>query len=197
MGTSWAEKILAEMYIEWDSECGVQAGPMAMVSVFLSIIVKTCVGKMELIWGQLSAARPSKRVVLSVPLRQARTQEPGGQGGGGSCPSNLKWGGALPLQLEPGDLPISLNDWYSIYLPRRDISAQIVKRKEHGSLMHWLVDCFQIDLFYFTDLFVWFQMIYMSSSLFNTRTGGGSENHTVWRGGAYNAPPIDLSSYES
>ena len=24
---------------------------------------------------------------------------------------------------------------------------------------------------------------------FNTRTGGGSENHTVWRGGAYNAPP--------
>ena len=22
----------------------------------------------------------------------------------------------------------------------------------------------------------------------NTRTGGGSENHTVWRGGAYNAP---------
>ena len=31
----------------------------------------------------------------------------------------------------------------------------------------------------------------------NTRTGGGSENHTVWRGGAYNAPPIDLSSYES
>ena len=31
----------------------------------------------------------------------------------------------------------------------------------------------------------------------NTRTGGGSENHTVWRGGgAYNAP-IDLSSYES
>ena len=31
----------------------------------------------------------------------------------------------------------------------------------------------------------------------NTRTGGGSENHTDWRG-AYNAPPpIDLSSYES
>ena len=30
----------------------------------------------------------------------------------------------------------------------------------------------------------------------NTRTGGGSENHTVWRG-VYNAPPIDLSSYES
>ena len=22
----------------------------------------------------------------------------------------------------------------------------------------------------------------------NTRTGGGSENHTVWRGGAYNPP---------
>ena len=27
---------------------------------------------------------------------------------------------------------------------------------------------------------------------FNTRTGEGSENHTVWRGrGAYNAPSID------
>ena len=90
----------------------------------------------------------------------------GGGGQGGSCPSNLKWGGALPLQLEPGDLPIFLNDWYSTYLPRGDISPQVVKRKEHGSLMHWLVVCFQIDLFYFTDLFVWFQMNYMSSSLF-------------------------------
>ena len=31
---------------------------------------------------------------------------------------------------------------------------------------------------------------------FNTRTGGGSENHTDWRGG-HIIPPIDLSSYES
>ena len=30
----------------------------------------------------------------------------------------------------------------------------------------------------------------------NTRTGGGSENHTVWKGG-HIMPPIDLSSYES
>ena len=31
----------------------------------------------------------------------------------------------------------------------------------------------------------------------NTRTGGGSENHTDWRGGGHIMPPIDLSSYES
>ena len=31
----------------------------------------------------------------------------------------------------------------------------------------------------------------------NTRTGGGSENHTVWRGGHIMPPPIDLSSCES
>ena len=43
---------------------------------------------------------------IYLGLRLPRTQEPGGRGGGGSCPSNLKWGEALPLQLEPGDLPI-------------------------------------------------------------------------------------------
>ena len=32
--------------------------------------------------------------------------------------------------------------------------------------MHWPVDWFQIDLFYVMDLFIWFQMTYMSSSLF-------------------------------
>ena len=31
----------------------------------------------------------------------------------------------------------------------------------------------------------------------NMRTGGGSENHTGWRGGGHIMPPIDLSSYES
>ena len=36
------------------------------------------------------SCRPSKRVVLSVPLRQARTQEPGGRGGGGQLPLQLK-----------------------------------------------------------------------------------------------------------
>ena len=34
-------------------------------------------------------------------------------------------------------------------------------------------------------------------SIFNTRTGGGSENHTVWGGEHIMPPLIDLSSYES
>ena len=99
-------------------------------------------------------------------MMETRTQEPGGAGGGGQLPLQLKMRRGTAPPTWTRDLPISLNDWYSIYLPRRNISAQVVTHKEHGSLMHWPVDCFQIDLFYFTDLFVWFQMIYMSSSLF-------------------------------
>ena len=59
-----------------------------------------------------------------------------------------------------------MNDSYSIYQVVISAHKLYLKRKEHGSLMHWPVEWFQIDLFYFMDPFIWFQMIYMSSSLF-------------------------------
>ena len=45
------------------------------------------------------------------------------------------------------------------------------------------------------DLFIWFQIIYMSSSLFNTRALEGGLRITPTGGGGGGG--IDLSSYES
>ena len=42
---------------------------------------------------------------------------------------------------------------------------------------------FSADYFIFGDRYLQGMNIYFSFWKFNTRTGGGSENHTVWRGG--------------